>query len=1216
VEETLGQGGAGVVYRAFDLELQRPVAVKTLETARGGLDQGVERLRREAALLSRLTHPNIVGFYDLAEEAGQPYLVLEYVAGYTLRDLLEAYQAPLPLELANHIISSVLAAVKAAHQEGIIHRDLKPENIMLAGIDPEIDLDLATLQPQVKVMDFGLAYLSGETRITGENLVAGTALYMAPEAALGQAVDGRADLYAVGLIWYEMVAGRSPFRGHESLVIISQHLHATPVSPRWHNATVPPTLASIILKLLAKNPADRYQTAEEVLAELEAVQGSGGEDRPLTTSSLLEAIARGRLVGRDPEISLLRGAIEKMLHSSGGVIFIEGEPGIGKTRLVGEASLYARLKGAQVFTGHCYDANLTLPYQAFIEIVKAYVQTNIKPGSTGGLPAGLAAELVKLAPSLETHLGVAPAPNQVSPAEARLRLFEAVAALLTHGTDPVMLILENLHWASPPDLALLHHLAQTGTPRHRLLLVVTYQGSPSPPAQALAKLLTQLNRAGLATHLRLQPLPADSTTALLETLLEGEIAPDFSQAIFEVTEGIPFFIEEILKALTDEGRIFRDPDRGRWTGINLERLEIPASLKEVMSQRFEKLNQPQRHLLSVAALLGRRFRVDALAAAAGVSEDEVMKALEKGMRMQLLRRVQPSEQSDEAEVYAFEHSLIRQALSESLSGRQRVRLHRQIGHALERLNQGRPQPVASPDELAYHFGLAGGDDIEKAIDYNLIAVDHALQVYASEVAVKHYQLILELLENDKNIIRQAWVLEQLGDLYFHRTRQLVNAVATYEWAIQLWQTAPDPDTAALIRLYRHIGEIARYWQGRVERLDTYLAEALRLLDQDPAQAESLERARVLAALALNLHARQEQANDETALNLAQTAADMAAGLDAAAEEAMALDALQRIYRAQGNLAAAHEIDRRRLALIPRMVDPTEVVEAHLGASQMGWETGDLAAATKSCLEALATARRTDNIGGQWEALRRLVVLHLQWGKLAAAVDYAGQGAALGSRAGLLEFGEPVEALFRTHLAILYTLQGQAEAAAAELAELSALYPTPEAPPYRFALGWLHYEVETWDEAMLNLEDSQAFPTSLLPGRFEQMLLFETCGHLGDETALAELGPAAEAEVHRWNLPYLLAIFHRGYGAFYTEQKNWTEAEAAFKRALAVTRGKSLWYQDARTWLDYGRMLLRRTEPDDIDAARDFLSEARSLFTTFGAHALAEKAWIELARLAQ
>jgi tetratricopeptide (TPR) repeat protein len=1218
VEETLGRGGAGIVYRAFDLNLERPVALKALETSRGELGQSVERLRREAALLSRLAHPNIVGFYDLGEEAGRPYLVLEYVAGCTLRALLETYQAPLPLEIANHIISGVLVAVDTAHQADITHRDLKPENIMLVGVEPEIELDPAAPPPQVKVMDFGLAYLSGETRITGENLVAGTALYMAPEAALGQTVDGRADLYAIGLIWYEMAAGRPPFRGHESLALISQHLHATPISPRWHNANVSPALASIILKLLAKTPADRYQTAAEVLAELETVQHSGGEDRPLTSAALLEAIARGRLVGRDQEMALLRKATEAMLHGSGGVIFIEGEPGIGKTRLVNEASLYARLKGAQVFTGRCYDAELTLPYQPFIEVVKSYAQTQIKAGSTGALPAGLAAELVRFAPGLEAHLGVAAAPSEVSPAEARLRLFEAVATLFTNGPEPLVLILENLHWASPPDLALLHHLAQSG-PRRRLLLVVTYQGGQAQPgsAQALARLLAQLNRANLATHLRLQPLSVESTTLLLETLLEGEVTPDFSQAIFAVTEGNPFFVEEILKALTEAGRIFRDPARGRWAGVNLERLAIPASLKEVMSQRFEKLSRQQRRLLNLAALLGRRFRVETLAAAAEVGEDALMKSLEKGVRMQLIRRVEPSESSAEAEVYAFEHSLIRQTLSESLNARQRARLHRQIGQALEQLNRSQPQALASPDELAYHFSLAGGDDREKAIQYSLIAAEHALEIYASEVAVKHYHLILDLLEGDPDVVRRAWVLEQLGDLYFQRTRQMVDAVATYEWAIQLWQTAPEPDPAALIRLYQHIGEIARHWQGRVERLEAYLAEALRLLDQDPTQAESLERARVLAAMALNLHARPETQRDaETALKLAQSAADMAARLDSAAEEAMALDALQRIYRAQGNLAAAHETDRRRLALIPRMLDPTEVVETHLGASQMGWETGDLGAASQACLEALTMARRTDNLGGQWEALRRLVILHLQWGKLSGAVAYARQGVALGPRAGWLEFGEPVEALFRTHLAILYTLQDQAEAAARELAELSALYPTPEAPPYRFALGWLHYEVEAWDEAMLTLEDSQAFPTPFLPGRFEQMLLLEIYGHLGDELALAELGPAAEAEARRWNLPYLLAIFQRGYGAFYAEQGDWDEAEAAFKRALAVTRGKSLWYQDARTWLDYGRMLIRRNQPGDTGLGRDFLSEARGMFLSFGANALAEKAWIELARLAQ
>jgi tetratricopeptide (TPR) repeat protein len=750
-------------------------------------------------------------------------------------------------------------------------------------------------------------------------------------------------------------------------------------------------------------------------------------------------------------------------------------------------------------------------------------------------------------------------------------------------------------------------------------VVITYQdGQPqSGSVQALTKLLAQLKRAGMATHLRLHPLSPEGTTALLETLLEGEVTPDFSRAIFEVTEGHPFFIEEILKALIEAGRIFRDPGRGRWAGINLERLEIPASLKEVMSQRFQKLSRPQNHLLSLAALLGRRFRVDVLSAAAAVSEDEVIEAMEEAVRMQLIRQVSPPEKNNRADVYTFEHSLIRQILSEGLSLRQRARLHRQIAHALENLNQRQGQPIASPDELAYHFSLAGNDNKEKAIRYSLIAAEHALQIHASEIAIKHYQLILELLEDDPNPSHQAWILEQLGDLYFHRTRQMVDAVATYEWAIQLWQSAPDPDTAALIRLYRHISEIARHWHGRVEKLDAYLAEALRLLDQDPGQADSLERARLLVALALNIHSRPEtQSNTAEAIHLAQTAAGIAVRLKAAAEEAAALDALERIYRGQGDLAAAHEIDRRRLALIPQIEDPTEVAEAQLAASQMGWETGDLAAAINFCLEALATAKRTDNVGGQWEALRRLVILHWQMGKLAAAVGYASQGVALGPRAGLLEFGEPVEALFRTHLAILYALQGQAEAAARELAELGALYPTPDAPPYHFALGWFHYELETWDEAMLHLDASRAFPTPFLPGRFEQLLLLEVYGHLGDEWALAELGPAAEAEAHRWNIPYLQVILRRGYGAFYTDQEAWPEAEAAFNQALAATRRKGLWYQDARTWLDYSRMLLRRGGPGDAEEARDFLSEARSMFVSFGAHALAEKAWIELARLGQ
>jgi tetratricopeptide (TPR) repeat protein len=1215
LEETLGQGGAGVVYRAFDRAQQRPVAIKYLATTNSGPDQGAVRMQREAALLSRLAHPNIVGFYGLDQAAGQPFLVLEYIAGCTLRDLLDEVEGALPLATAEHIIRAVLAALAAAHQANIIHRDLKPENIMLVGVNPDSALAAEIMDPPVKVMDFGLAYLSDEVRITGENLVAGTALYLAPEAAQGQVVDGRADLYAVGLILYELVAGRPPFSGHDPLAVISQHLHASPISPRWHNPALPPTLAQLTLKLLAKNPAERYQSADEVLAALAQIDLSAPEAGPPSRASLLESMARSRLVGRQAEVAAIHQAIAGLANGSGRVIFIEGAPGIGKSRLVREGAAYARLQGLPVFTGHCFDADLPLPYQPFVEIIKAYVQSNLSPASTGHLPVRLAAELVKLAPSLEPQLGLAPAEVEGTPAEARLRLFEAVTALLSNGSGPVVLILESFHWASPPDIALLHHLAHGGGGPQPLLLLVTYRGeghgSPNP---RLLELIAHLSRANLATPLHLAALAAEQVTAWLESLLEGEIAPEFSQAIFTTTEGNPFFIEEILKALVEEDRIFRDPGRTRWEGTNLAQLEIPTSLQAVLARRFEQLNPAQRQILSLAGLLGRQFQLETLlAVATDFSEVQVLAALEAAQAMQLVNRV-PGDRAEEG--YTFSHALLHQALCAGLSARQRARWHGQIGQALLRLNEGQARPPVGPAQLAYHFSLAGGQATQQAISYSLMAIEEALQVYASEVAVKHFQLILDLLPPETDISWRAWLMEQLGDLYFERTRQIVDAVAAYERAIQLWQLAPEPDPLALIRLYRHMGEIARYWPGAVTQLDDYLAEALHLLDQTPGHGESLERARVLATLAFHHNAMATTpAEQAQSLNLAQDAAALAGRLAAANEEAMALDALQRIYRDQGDLSAAHQIDRRRLELIPRLTNPTEAVDAQLGASQMGWESGDLAGATNFCLEGLKLARRTDNVGGQWEALRRLVTLHLQWGKIPAAISYAEQGLALGPRAGLLEFGEPVEALFLAHLALLASLQGRSELAARQSAELRALYPAPDMPPYRFAQGRLHYELEAWDEAALALEGSRPFAFAFWPVPIEQLLLVEVYGHLGDELALNEIGPGLGAALERLNLPYLQAIYQRGYGAYHAGYQEWAEAEAAFNRALAATRRRAFWYQDARTWLAYGRMLAQRNRPGDVAQALEYFSEAQSLFLSFGANALAEKAWLAATRLA-
>lgn len=223
---------------------------------------------------------------------------------------------------------------------------------------------------------------------------------------------------------------------------------------------------------------------------------------------------------------------------------------------------------------------------------------------------------------------------------------------------------------------------------------------------------------------------------------------------------------------------------------------------------------------------------------------------------------------------------------------------------------------------------------------------------------------------------------------------------------------------------------------------------------------------------------------------------------------------------------------------------------------------------------------------------------------------------LGPRTSVLEFGRPIESIFRLHLALLYALQGQSEPAARQLAELKGLYLTPEMPPYRSALGWYYYELQAWDEARTYLEQSPGFPPPFLPVRFDLIFLIEIYGQLGDGVALRKINQAAEAEVQRWQMPYLTSILRRGWGIFYAGQARWEEAEAAFKQALAATHRQTFWYQDARTWLEYGRMLARRNQPGDAGLAQELLNEAQSMFLSFGAQALAEKAWVEATRLSQ
>lgn len=347
LDTELGRGGKGVVYGAFDLLLKREVAVKILhKTHLSGLDtEGRGRLLSEAQSAAQLNHVNIVTVYDVNEHEGTPFVVMEMVEGQTLSEYHLESQEDL-LSVARQICT----ALEHAHAHGIIHRDLKPENVLvvgkhsLGGARFVASLEKGEEQGiKVKLVDFGLAR-SVDVRFTTEGIV-GSAYYLAPEQAMGQAVDARTDLYSLGVLLYKLITGEHPFTGEDPLTIISQHIHAPVIPPRDHIEEISPDMDELIMSLLSKSPQERPASASEVLAvlakvsELEsastllaAPSGKESREEPLHNLPFLLT----SFIGREHEINEIKTFFvpaKEFIVGSSRLLTVTGPGGTGKTRL-------------------------------------------------------------------------------------------------------------------------------------------------------------------------------------------------------------------------------------------------------------------------------------------------------------------------------------------------------------------------------------------------------------------------------------------------------------------------------------------------------------------------------------------------------------------------------------------------------------------------------------------------------------------------------------------------------------------------------------------------------------------------------------------------------------------------------------------------------------------------------------------------------------------
>jgi tetratricopeptide (TPR) repeat protein len=821
LDEEIGHGGMGIVFRAWDVELERRVAVKIL-AAHLRVGDARERLFREARAAAALSHPRVVAVYDVGEHHNMPYFVMELVDGPSLKE-----RPPETLEETLAIALQICEALAHAHDHGLVHRDLKPGNILLAG---------GASPPAIKLVDLGLAVRERGVRLTREGGISGTVNYMAPEQALGQPVDGRADLYALGVMLYELTTGRLPFDGDNALSVISQHLHAPVVPPRTYSPGLPQHVECAILRLLEKAPEDRFATATEVA---KALTKSSDVVLPAAAGvTALGSLARGRMVGRDAEIDALRRSWSEAARGSGGMVLVSGEPGSGKTRLARELVDYARITGGVVLQGGCFELEAATPYLPFVEALRAWAHSTSDDELRRAV-GDAGAELSRLAPELESRIGPFPEGPELSAAERRLRLFDAVARCLFHLAEPngLLLLVDDLQWADQASISLLHYLVRLAG-RERLLILGCYRETDLDRSHPLAEALETWNRERTAARVHLRRLDPEGTAAMLAVLLgESEVSAELAAGIYRETEGNPFFVEEIVKTLIDEGQIVCEI--GGFCRRDSSELVLPQGVKAAIGRRLDHVSEATIEVLRTAAILGKTFDFAELAAVAEKGEDELLDAVDEAVAAQLL-------ETGAGEAVAFTHDKIREVLYHELNPIRRRRLHSRVADGLEALRErgGR----VSVEDLAHH-SMEGGC-LDRGFIYAMQAAADAATVFAYTDSIRLYERARDCAEALGRSEELSKIDTALGDVYALKGEP-VNAAKFYERAL-----AAIEDSREQMRLKCLIGE-ALVVVGDARALE-FVAEAKTIIDPQTQPAE-FARATMIEARFHHYHGRSRQA---------------------------------------------------------------------------------------------------------------------------------------------------------------------------------------------------------------------------------------------------------------------------------------------------------------------------------------------------------------------
>jgi two-component system response regulator AtoC len=1002
----LGRGGMGVVYEVLEERTHRRLALKAL-VARDFSESALRHFEEEFRTLTSLSHPNLTEVYDFGRvvppgSARQvPYFTMELVEGKPIDQFVQ--ERGLDFQLLYALLAQVTQALAYLHLRGLVHQDVKPSNILVIAGDHG---DPA----RVKLMDLGLA---GRPKQEGRpGTIRGTAAYLSPEAARGGPVDQRSDLYGLGCVAYQIVTGRPPFVGTSPLGILRSHLLEEPLAPSVFNRGIPHEFEAVLLKLLAKDPGLRFASADRFLEALNRAAGGGLEVR--TGEVLRRRVLGGGFVGRNREMEGLEAYVEQARRGQGQVVFLVGDAGIGKSRLLREFQVRCQLEGVEFHVGHCADG------AAFSEAISSAVR------SRGGLPDDLRS---RHGASLEALLGLSfaaqtpltespPIPQRDAPAGPLPAAAAVVEEIARAG--PFVIALEDLQWADETTCALLlqsvHLLAARGAGGNSLplLLIGTYRADEVSRSSPLFDLLGIAREEGVLAEVFLGPLSRDESGALLRSLLGAENVPSpFLDRLHEETRGNPFVLTELVALLAEEGLL--EPGTGiAPTPEILDRVELPGRVRDLLTRRLARVEaEPLEVLKAVAVLGGSTIDVDAVTAVTGKRWDHVVRQLRDLADAGLVVR-EVTESGEPAYQIASQH-LAALVLDLMPAEEARTLNERAFVYFERRGVPDRHGPWAQLARHAERGGLGG-----RAVEANARAGELAERVGAHQEAVELYGRAIDLLLRLGHGPSAA-----LCDLYskrgavFARTGDLQHGEEDFRWMLAGAEKEGNAGlkaraNLALGRLFvlraqlaegqenleiaqdiaestgdRGVAAEAAIGLGQIATRLAHFEDALAHFERGQRIAGEVGRfdAEIEALLGKGAVLR-EQGNYHLSLSCFEEAAARTSGRSAGSLEIAVDEGAAGALEVQGNHREAAAAYARARAKAQQRGDVMAAARLTTSLAAVHRKIGEFDTARREIDAALADHRRVGARDGMVQSYHELATLHMDQGNYQAAIEAA------------------------------------------------------------------------------------------------------------------------------------------------------------------------------------------------------------------------------------